>query len=364
MIRTRTIALASCLVMLVAACADAPANSPAASGWTSLPQEPYRTLAEWKLFRDAAAQTPAEGVMPYAVNSPLFSDFTAKFRFVAVPAGRRITYRPDGAWTLPEGSVLVKTFSYPRDARDPSRGYRLLETRLLVRTRDGFIPHTYVWNEAQTEAIRQVAAPPVNVTWIDETGATRSNEYIIPNTNQCLTCHGQTGLTSPLAMRTDQLDRASPETSRNQLDDMVTRGWFDGTIPAAAMRVRFPDPHDESAPVERRARAYLHANCGHCHNPRDRSMASVTGLNLEVSEDRPSNLGTCRRPAMAGSGTGGFDYDVVPGHPERSILLFRMRTSDPRARMPTLGINFNDDFGASLVERWIREMPADTCGAM
>ncbi len=357
---TRTLALAA----LLTACGDdapvaTPGATPAPGGWTTLPQAPYRTLSEWRLFRDAAAQTPADGVMAYAVNSALFSDFTAKFRFIAVPPGRRITYRADGVWALPEGAVLVKTFSYPRDARNPSLGYRLLETRVIVRTRDGFEPHTYVWNDAQTEAVRQVAAPPVSVSWVDESGATRSNEYIIPNTNQCLTCHGQRGLTSPLAIRTDQLQRSG--ATGDQIDAMAARGWFDAPPPPAAMRAAFPDPHDEGAPVEARARAYLHANCGHCHNPRDRSMASVTGLNLEVSESRPSNLGVCRRPAMAGNGTGGFDYDVVPGHPERSILLFRMRTTDPRARMPTLGNNFNDEAGASLVERWIREMTGDTC---
>jgi uncharacterized repeat protein (TIGR03806 family) len=348
------------LAALLSSCGDG-AETPPATGFATLPQEPYRTLAEWRLFRDPVAQTPADNVLPYTVNAPLFSDFTAKFRFVAIPPGRRITYRPDGAWTLPEGAVLVKTFSYPRDARNLALGYRLLETRILVRTRDGLVPHTYVWNAAQTEAVRQVAAPPVNVSWIDEAGATRTNEYIVPNTNQCLTCHGQRGLTDALAMRTDQLDRAGAD-GVNQLDAMAARGWFDGALPPAAMRSHFPDVHDEGAPVEARARAYLHANCGHCHNPRDRSMASVTGLNLEVSETRPSNLGVCRRPAMAGSGSGGLDYDLVPGHPERSVMLFRMRTSDPRARMPTVGTNFNDPFGADLVERWIRGLTGDTCG--
>lgn len=353
--------LAGIVVCAASACGQ---DAPSPTGWTTLPQTPYRTLAEWGLFQPGSGLVPASGVMPYAVNSPLFSDFTAKFRFIAVPAGQRMTWRADAPWTLPVGTVLVKVFSYPRDARNPALGVRLLETRLLVRTREGFVPHTYVWNDAQTEAVRQVAAPPVSVSWIDETGATRTNEYIIPNTNQCLTCHGQTGLTGALGVRTEQLQRARPDGSGNQIDDLVARGWFDGAVPASAMRVAFPDPRDAAAPVGLRARAYLHANCGHCHNPRDRSMASQTGLDLEVSQTDPSHLGACRRPAMAGSGTGGLDFDVVPGHPERSILLFRMRTTDPRARMPTLGVNFNDEFGAGLVEQWIREMPSDLCGAM
>ena len=107
------------LAALLSSCGDGADVAPA-TGFATLPQEPYRTLAEWRLFRDPVAQTPADNVLPYTVNAPLFSDFTAKFRFVAIPPGRHITYRPDGPWVLPEGAVLVKTFSYPRDARNLS----------------------------------------------------------------------------------------------------------------------------------------------------------------------------------------------------------------------------------------------------
>jgi uncharacterized repeat protein (TIGR03806 family) len=340
------------LSVVLVACGDA-GDTSNTTGWTTLPQEPYRTLTEWKLFADVTRQTPSQRVMPYEVNSPLFSDFTAKFRYIALPPGRTITYRDEGIWDFPEGTVLVKTFAYPRDARTLSLGYRLLETRLLVRTRQGWVPHTYVYNDAGTEAIRQAAAPPIQVSWIDETGATRRNEYMVPNSNQCLTCHGQQGNTNGLGVRTEQLHRGE------QINTMAAMGWF-ATVPSSTRRA-FARPDDETATVEARARAYLHANCGHCHNPRDRSTAMNTGLNLEFAETSMSNLGACRRPAMAGSGSGGLDYDVVPGHPERSVMLFRMRTSDPRARMPSLGLNFNHEEGALLIERWIREMPSDLC---
>jgi uncharacterized repeat protein (TIGR03806 family) len=351
----RRLLLASVLTLACGAEPSAPTG-----GWTTLPQAPYRTLAEWHLFEGSGVtQQPAEGVMAYEVIAPLFSDHTWKYRFVAIPSGARITWRPEGTWELPVGAVLVKTFAYPRDARSPTSPLRLLETRIIVKTREGFIPHTYVWNEAQTEAVRQVAAPPVQVSWIDEMGVTQRNEYVIPNTNQCLTCHGQRGVTAPLAMRNDQLDRVG--AGGNQVDAMAARGWFDVAPPPAAMRSRFAAPGDETAEVAARARAYLHANCGHCHNPRDTSTASMTGLNLEASETTPVALGVCRRPAMAGAGAGGLSYDVVPGQPERSILLFRMRTTSARDRMPSLGLNFNDAAGASLVERWIRGMSGAPC---
>src|SRR5262245_6186858 len=51
--------------------------------------EPPEKLSAFGLFRDAATQQPAKGVMPYDVNTPLFSDYTAKYRFVKLPPGGR-----------------------------------------------------------------------------------------------------------------------------------------------------------------------------------------------------------------------------------------------------------------------------------
>ena len=74
---------------------------------------------------------PAEGVIPYDLNSALFSDYAEKFRFVKLPAGTHATYRDADAFEFPVGTVIAKTFAYPRDARDPSKGRRLIETRIL-----------------------------------------------------------------------------------------------------------------------------------------------------------------------------------------------------------------------------------------
>jgi hypothetical protein len=95
--------------------------------------------------------------------------------------------------------------------------------------------------------------------------------------------------------------------------------------------------------VERRARAYLHANCAHCHNEADTSMARLTGLHLDIDESDPVGLGCCRRPNSAGNGTGGRSFDLVSGDPEMSILVWRMRSTDPALRMPQLPNNFVDE---------------------
>jgi uncharacterized membrane protein len=113
---------------------------------------PVQRLSELGLFvGDPAKQIPRAGVVAYDVNASLYSDGADKRRFVIVPEGARIQTSED-RWQLPIGTYLVKTFSFPRDLRDPSRGERLVETRFLVRTADGFTASTYVWNDAQTDA--------------------------------------------------------------------------------------------------------------------------------------------------------------------------------------------------------------------
>jgi mono/diheme cytochrome c family protein len=44
----------------------------------------------------------------------------------------------------------------------------------------------------------------------------------------------------------------------------------------------------------------------------------------------------------------------VPGRKEASVLTVRMRSANPLARMPPLGVQVIDDAGLALVERWIR----------
>ena len=72
-------------------------------------------------------------MIPYDLNSALFSDYAEKFRFIKIPGGMHATYRDPGAFEFPVGTVIAKTFAYPTDARDPSKGRRLIETRILKR---------------------------------------------------------------------------------------------------------------------------------------------------------------------------------------------------------------------------------------
>lgn len=342
------------ILLLATACGDD--GRAAVPDGASMPDgaDPDTLLSTWALFEGApAAQVPAAGLIPFDVISPLYSDETLKLRFLRVPEGATIGYDPLGPWTWPVGSVLVKTFAYPSDARVADGPRTLLETRLLVFEASGWTPHVFVWNEAQTEAFRRVAGADIDATWIDAEGAARSLAYRVPNTNQCLQCHGPRGATAPIGPRTRQLDRDG------QLEDLASRGLLVPAPEPAGERVRLADPRGDAGVVER-ARAYLDGNCAHCHNPT--AAAQSTGLRLNLETTAPVDLGVCRSPFSAGPGTGGRAFDVVPGHPEQSILIFRVSSTEPELKMPEGPTRTSDAFGVELLTAWIAQMTPEGCG--
>src|SRR2546425_1105300 len=69
-------------------------------------------LSSFGLFTgDGSSQEPAEGVVPFAPNSPLFSDYTEKGRFLYLPPGAAATYDDADSFGLPEGVIIAKTFA-------------------------------------------------------------------------------------------------------------------------------------------------------------------------------------------------------------------------------------------------------------
>lgn len=342
------------LALLAGACGDdgaAPDDAPPPAA-DAPPADDL--LSSWALFTDGPAQTPAADVVPFEVISPLYADEALKLRFLRVPDGLTIGYDPVARWEFPIGTVLVKTFAYPEDARVAGGPRRLLETRLLVHDADGWTPHVFVWDDAQTEATRVIAGRTLDVAWTDATGAARTLDYRVPNTNQCLQCHGARGDTHPLGPRTRQLDRDG------QLEDLDARGLLAPSPAPIAERARLTDPRDEAAPLDDRARAYLEGNCAHCHNAT--AAAQSTGLRLEVETTAPIDLGVCRSPFSAGPGTGGRAFDIVPGHPEQSILIFRVSSTEPELKMPEGPTRTSDAFGVSLLTAWIAAMTPTSCG--
>ena len=206
----------------------------------------------------AAAQQPAEGVIPYDLNSALFSDYARSTGSSSFPPGTHATYSDDDVFEFPVGTVIAKTFAYSARRADPSKGRRLIETRILKREPDGWVGLPYIWNEAQTEATLDVAGDTVDVSWIHTDGRHRTNNYIIPNANQCKGCHKPGEAMTPIGPKARHLNRdfAYSAGTENQLAHWSRTGRSPGRLaPAERPELAvWDDPHDRHA---RRPRSRL-----------------------------------------------------------------------------------------------------------
>jgi uncharacterized repeat protein (TIGR03806 family) len=323
--------------------------------------EPYDRLSEYCFFRgDPEAHETSEGVVAYNVSTKLYADESDKYRFIALPDGETIAYDDEQMWEFPDGAILIKTFYYPVDERDRSLGDKLIETRLLMKQDGEWNSQIYVWNPEQTDATRDMLGSTIDIDWIDENGETRQQKYSIPSWTACKNCHGQNDVLMPLGPRTRQLNKMNNYHGKqaNQLVHMEKLGFLDTDIGDPSELPALIDPKDESHPLDKRARTYLEGNCAHCHRPE--GSAANTGLYLNIEEENRRALGVCKSPISAGTGAGGRAFDIYPGKPEESIMVYRMESTDAEIKMPELPTRTVDEFGVDIVTQWILEMEG-TC---
>ena len=325
------------------------------------------SLSEWRLFDDLPNQIPAADVVPYEMRSPLFTDYAAKHRFIVVPEGDKISYTDEGAWGFPVGSILVKTFAYPIDERDPGLGEKLIETRLLVHQTDGWQVFTYIYNDDATEATRVTGGRVIPLSWIDSTGATRSVDYGVPTNGACRKCHGTAERTRVLGPQTGQLNRDFDYGAGmvNQIDHIASLGLFDVEPPAIEARLAFTVPDDMAATATDRARGYMDSNCGHCHSPDGETAEKKLFLDWASTDPAtgdPTAWGVCKSPTSAGNADCAETLDIIPGDPDSSLMICRMELLTD-GQMPPLGRALAHTEGLELVRQWITEMevPGASC---
>lgn len=358
-----------------------------------------RLLSEWQLLTredaDAGGQLKrASDTLIYRINTPLFADYTLKLRTISLPEGTQAQFNNTAVLDFPVGTVISKTFYYdtrdvPLDESASARPVlfagdatasidtvttQLLETRLLVNTTDGWQALPYIWNETQTDAVLSL------------TGAIKSigdNIYIVPSKDECASCHalGRDKVLQPIGPKARHL-HLPEEQGASALQALRDRGWLalpkaDGpetgrptansnievamhSITANALWQNDSNPasfsNDE---LDHRARSYLDANCGHCHNPE--GSADTSHLYLDYADHNARALGECKPPVAAGRGTGGHLYSIVPGAPQHSIMSYRMRSTDPGRMMPEAGRTRVHEEGVALIDEWIRRQVGD-CG--
>ena len=322
-----------------------------------IPSEPYLELSDYNFFEGNLADLkPVEGVLPYELITPLFSDYAHKSRFVWMPEGTSATYDTDHVLDFPKGAVLIKNFYYNHDERDLSKGRRIMETRLLINRGEEWDAYGYIWNDSQTEASYELVGDIKDVSWINEAGETKEVPYIIPNKNQCKSCHAYKTKQMPIGPKARNLNKdfAFADGTINQLEKWKQVGYLKGlnsTLDAPSIA---DWTNGELYNIHDRSMAYLDVNCGHCHNPD--GAANTSGLTLLAHSDTDLKLGIYKPTVSAGAGTGGFTYSIVPGNPDESIMIYRMNSDNPGAMMPEVGRRLVHNEGVDLISDWIAAM--------
>jgi uncharacterized repeat protein (TIGR03806 family) len=334
-------------------------------------------LSDWHVvFADHGVLALNSGVVPYDLNTPLFSDYAHKLRTVWMPPGTSAKYDAKDTFDFPVGTIITKTFYYPLpkgggNAASVARTYeqvssplaldrvRLVETRVLVRRASGWQAFPYVWNAAQSDAELARTGDAKALELVSDDGGKESFTYVVPNENQCAGCHVvdlKTKQIAPIGPKARHLNRdyVYGNSSENQLAHWTALNYLVGA-PEASQVPKNADWRDASQPIDSRARAYLDINCGHCHNPK--GPANTTALDLTIFAAGDRYLGMCKPPVAAGRGTGDHFFDVVPGKPDDSILPFRMQSNEPGVMMPEQGRTTTHREGVALIREWVGAMP-------
>ena len=334
-----------------------------------------RKLSETGLFSSTKDLTPAPGLIPYSVNSPLWSDGAVKQRYIALPGESKIEYNrvvypqpspgaPRG-WRFPDGTVLVKTFLMEMEAGNP-QSLRRLETRLLHHKRTPgsdevgaqvWRGYVYVWNDEQTDAhLLEAGGADLELTIKDPSapGGSRDQTWRFPSRGECIGCH-TTPAKYVLGVNTLQMnkDHDYGGVIANQLSTLEHLGVFSEPLPWPPEHLpRLYDHRDESVPLDLRARSYLQSNCAHCHIKWGGGNADFQVLFTLP----PEEFGLIDVPPAHGK----FDIPdarlLAPGDPERSLIHFRMGKLG-LGRMPHIASNVVDKEAVKLIYDWIEQLP-------
>lgn len=360
--------LSTLFVLAVATASAAGGKTGSCTPPADINAKPIQKLSETGCMDPKNVTKFVARAVPYEVNSPLWSDGADKARAFVLPKGGKIHVRncatagdcpngpaDDGKWVFPVGSVLIKSFLFDD---------KLVETRLFMRIdADNWIGYGYEWNEAQTEAV--VAPIDRDLDRPFNTGQ-RTVKWSYPSRSDCLKCHDPVG-GSTLGLETAQQNRVVDGTQ--QLDRFAALGLFDAPLPKpykpaleTPYRVAASAP-SASAPLDQRARSYMHANCAFCHRPADVNGTMTSGGNwprFDLRYDTPlADRKICNVDAKRTAPGITAAKLMVPGSGKTSALWQRAHEPVPdKGRMPQIGSYVVDPDGTQLIGDWIDSITA------
>jgi uncharacterized repeat protein (TIGR03806 family) len=291
-------------------------------------------LTETGCVRPEDPTKPVDGMVPFSVALPFWSDGVEKERFLALPANTTLEVSAtDGDFTLPPGGVSMKHFKWQG---------KYFETRFFVRHDDGsYYGYSYEWNAEQTQA----TLVPSSGKDISLTGL----EWSYPSTTQCFNCHSEAAGRS-LGLETRQLNVPAVYPSTGLKANQVATLQHIGMLSAAAPALPpYAAIADTAVALETRARSYLAANCSHCHRPGGPGRGNFKSAQFDTPF---AQMGICNQtPEHGDLGVAGA-FLLTPGNHASSVLWLRMsqRLSN---FMPPIASKLPDSTGAMLLAEWI-----------
>jgi uncharacterized repeat protein (TIGR03806 family) len=332
-----------------------------------------RKLSAWKIFNFKDGEFSFEkDVIPFDLNTPLFSDYAKKVRTIYIPEDKKINLIENNLF-YPTGTIISKTFYYkPKDFKFSPKGpwgekSLLIETRILIKTlKKGWLGMAYIWDENLLDATRKVAGKNLTLEFEG-----KKFTYSVPNANQCIKCHqafegtleeGFKSVIRPIGpRRADNLNRnfVHQGVETNQLSYLKELGLLKRVVDLNIIK-KLPVWDDPSTgTIEQRSHAYLEVNCTHCHNLNGEAAPTGFFTDFEIESSYTIKRGFCKSPVAAGRGSGNHSYVVHPKRPVDSILIYRLSSQDPTVRMPELGRELPHKEGIDLLSEYILFLDKD-----
>lgn len=301
-------------------------------------------LAGTGCYADVAGHRLVPQLIPFEINSPLWSDGALKRRFLLIPDGESIGFAAAGALTMPVGTLLVKEFWLEGVAGDPTSRFPV-ETRFLVkRCEEGdciepWQGYSYRWNEEGSEAdLIDPGSADERTVWkvMNEAGTEVDHTHIYPARLNCTRCHNAVA-GRVLGLQAIQLDRPVDYGGiiADQLDTLTAIGVLGGSSSTEDLP-RLPSSLDPSYDLESRSRAYYHTNCSHCHRP---------------AGERPTIDFRFQTPLAADN----ICDKMTPGDGTGSLLYTRDATRGA-GQMPPLATDVADSYQLATTDAWIDDI--------
>ncbi len=320
-----------------------------------------RRLSQTGLFRDTHALEANPGVREFTINQPQWQDGAIGKHLLALPDLQKVTVfnepQPVGAIAMfnsrlhyPSGTVLAKTLFFPGKSQvfEPNSD-RKIETQLLHFDGRLWRGYSYVWNEDQTDAeLAPAAGMDLSLP------GTNRQRWRVHSRTECLQCHNPWPETT-LAFAPEQLHQPA-KGSASQWLTLVREGYVETLNPQRTLIepdkcVRRSLSASADAPLDLKARSYLHANCAHCHQ---NGAGAAVDLSLKITDSDQALKAINIAPSKGDLGLKDGKL-IASGDSLSSVLLFRMASSSA-GRMPHIGSREVDFSAIKLISDWINRM--------